>query len=277
MHESLVYFITALMYVVLAVSGRYRVPQPRTSPAAVVQDPAMGWRRGLLPIVLVLHALLLLRDMLGGASFSLNLGTALSLILWLTVLIYWVESHWVQIGALQNLVLPVAAISVLLPYFMSAQRVLAYAELSSFKSHLVIAMPAYGLLTVAALHAVLLLVLEKRLHKGNLPTFWGDLPPLLSLERVTFRILFVGFVLLTLTLLSGMVFSEAWFGKPFKFTHHIILGLIAWLIFGLLLLGRRFWGWRGRVAARWLLTGFGFLLLAYVGTKFVLEVLLHRY
>jgi ABC-type uncharacterized transport system permease subunit len=277
MPELLFYFITALMYAVLAVAAWYRVPQPRTSPPAMVPEAPSGWQRGLLPIALALHGFLLIRDMLGGSGFNLNLGTALSLIIWLTVLIYWIESHWVQIGALQNLVLPVAAICVPLPYFMSAQHVLAYAGMPLFKSHLVISMPAYGLLTVAALHALLLSVLEKRLHKGNLPALLNDLPPLMSLERLTFRILFVGFVLLTLTLLSGMVFSDALFGKPFKLTHHVILGFVAWVIFGLLLLGRRLWGWRGQVAVRWLLSGFGFLLLAYLGSKFVLEVILRRY
>src|SRR6185436_15131611 len=102
------------------------------------------------------------------------------------------ESHWVRVGVLQNLILPIAAICVLLPYFMRAQHVLAYAEMPFFKSHLAISMLAYGLLTVAAMHALLLSVLEKKLHKGTLPALLRDLPPLMSLERLTFQILFVG-------------------------------------------------------------------------------------
>jgi len=279
MLEILFYSITAMLYMALAIFAWLKAPRLRTfpeSPAAV--ETQAVWRRLLLPVALILHAFLLARDMLGETGFNLNLGTALSLIAWLTVVIYWVESHWVRVGALQNLVLPIAAICVTLPYFMNAQHVLSYAGMSWFKAHLVISMVGYGLLTVAAFHALLLWVLERGLrHKGRLPALLNDLPPLMALERLTFRILFVGFVLLTLTLLSGLFFSEALFGKPFKFSHHMVFGFIAWLIFSLLLLGRHFWGWRGQSAVRWLLSGFGFLVLAYVGSKFVLEVILRRY
>ncbi len=267
------YFITALLYAALAVFAWIKAP--RTAPPLPASTSGAE-QRWLLPIALALHCGLLLRDMLGGAGFNLNLGTALSLIVWLTVFIYWVESHWVHVGPLQNLILPLAALFVPLPYFMNSQHVLPYAGMSLFKAHLVISMLAYGLLTIAALHALLLAVLEKRLHDGNLPPVLRDLPPLMSLEKLTFRILAAGFALLTLTLVSGMGFSEALFGRPYQFTHKVIFGFIAWLIFALLLLGRHFRGWRGRVAVRWLLSGFAFLLLAYLGSKFVLEVILQR-
>jgi len=276
MSELSFYFITALLYVVLAVSSWQRALQSRASPTPMTAVVPMAWQRGVLAVVLCLHAFLLVHDMLGGVGFNLNLGTALSLIVWLTGVIYWIESYWVQVGILQNFILPVAAICVFLPYFMREQHVLTYANMSLFKSHLAISMLAYGLLTIAALHGFLLSVLEKRLHKGNLPVLLNNLPPLMSLERLTFRILFAGFVLLTLTLLSGVSFSEALFGKPFRLNHKVIFGFIAWAIFGFLLLGRHFWGWRGRIAVRWLLSGFGFLLLAYLGSKFVLEVILQR-
>lgn len=276
MAELLLYFITALLYAALAVAAWSRAPVPQTAPSLPEQTSPSRLQRWLLPLALAMHAVLLFRDMFGGPGFNLNLGTALSLIVWLTVLIYWVESYWVRVGVLKNLLLPFAALCVLLPYFMPAQHVLAYAGWPLFKVHLAISMLAYGLLSIAALHALLLSVLEKRLHTGNLPLLLRDLPPLMSLERLTFRILFVGFLLLTLTLASGIVFSEAWVGKPFEFTHKVIFSIVAWVIFALLLLGRRVWGWRGRIAVRWLLAGFAFLLLAYLGSKFVLEVLLHR-
>jgi ABC-type uncharacterized transport system permease subunit len=271
------YFITALLYTALSVVAWVTAPLPRTAPAVANAEPSPLWRRLLLPIALLLHAFLLHRAMIGGEGFNLNLGTALSLIIWLTVLIYWIESYWVNVGVLQNLILPFAGLAVLLPFFMAEQHVLAYAAMPLFKAHLAIAMLAYGLLTVAALHALLLSILEKRLHAGDLPPLLRDLPPLISLERLTFRILFAGFVLLTLTLFSGAVFSEELFGKPFQFNHKVVFGVAAWLTFALLLAGRYFWGWRGRVAVRWLLSGFAFLLLAYLGSKFVLEVILHRY
>ena len=86
----------------------------------------------------------------------------------------------------------------------------------------------------------------------------------------------VGFVLLTFTLVSGVFFSEELFDKPLRFTHHTVLSIIAWAIFGVLLGGRRLYGWRGRTAVRWTLAGFTLLVLGYFGSKFVLEILLGR-
>lgn len=275
---SLLYFITAFLYAVLAALAWYRIPQVKTSPSLggdIAHSPLLI--KTLLPLVMILHAVLLFGGMFGGNGFNLNLGMALSLIVWLTILVYWVESYWVEVGILQNLLLPIAAICVLLPYFMTTEHVLSYANMGMFKTHLAISMLSYSLLTIASLHAVLLSYLEKRIHKGNLPNFLKNLPPLMSLERLTFHILSAGFILLTLTLLTGVGFSEELFGKPFKFSHKIIFGFLAWLTFAFLLLGRHFWGWRGRIAVRWLLAGFAFLLLAYLGTKLVLEVILQRY
>jgi ABC-type uncharacterized transport system permease subunit len=82
--------------------------------------------------------------------------------------------------------------------------------------------------------------------------------------------------MLTLTLGSGMLFSEELFGRPLQFTHKGVFGIASWVIFGALLAGRQIYGWRGRTALRWTLAGFLALVLAYIGTKFVLEVILRR-
>ncbi len=118
--------------------------------------------------------------------------------------------------------------------------------------------------------------LEKRLHRGIADPGTVDLPPLLTLERFLFRFLGLGFVLLTLTVVSGVFFSEEVFGKPLTLNHKTVFSILAWFVFGGLLVGRRRYGWRGRVALRWILTGTTLLFLAYLGSKFVLEVLLSR-
>ena len=79
---------------------------------------------------------------------------------------------------------------------------------------------------------------------------------------------------LTLTIASGVLFSEELFGRPARFSHKTVFGVLSWLIFGALLGGRMIYGWRGRTAVRWTLAGFLTLVLAYIGSKFVLEVLL---
>jgi ABC-type uncharacterized transport system permease subunit len=119
-------------------------------------------------------------------------------------------------------------------------------------------------------------VLERRLHGGSLPAYLRSLPPLLTMERLLFRMLGAGFLLLTLTLGTGMVFSEELSGQPLQFNHKVVFGILAWVIFAALLGGRQVYGWRGRVALRWTLAGFLALVLAYIGSKFVLEVILHR-
>ena len=117
---------------------------------------------------------------------------------------------------------------------------------------------------------------EKWLHRGVLPPFLKSLPPLLEMEALLFRILLAAFMLLTLTVVSGVFFSEQVFGKPFTFTHKTVFAILSWLIFGGLLAGHYLRGWRGRRAVRWTLAGFTALLLAYIGSKVVLEVILRR-
>ncbi|MBI2287114.1 MAG: cytochrome c biogenesis protein CcsA, partial [Nitrosomonadales bacterium] len=111
---------------------------------------------------------------------------------------------------------------------------------------------------------------------ATLPRVLQSLPPLLTMETLLFRMIAIGFVLLTLTLASGVVFSEEIFGKAWQFNHKALFGFISWGVFAVLLWGHYFYGWRGRTAVRWTVSGFVFLLLAYLGTKFVLEVLLNR-
>jgi len=98
----------------------------------------------------------------------------------------------------------------------------------------------------------------------------------LTLERYLFRLIAAGFLLLTLTLASGILFSEELFGKPVTFTHKNVLSVAGWVVFAILLFGRWRFGWRGRAAVNWILAGTLLLVLGYLGSKFVLEVLLHR-
>jgi len=86
----------------------------------------------------------------------------------------------------------------------------------------------------------------------------------------------VGFVLLTITLVSGLLFSEEIFGRPLQFTHKNVFSVAGWLTFAVLLFGRWRYGWRGRRALRWIIAGTVLLVLGYLGSKFVTEVLLRR-
>lgn len=233
-----------------------------------------------LLVPLLLHTATLYQSMFIDEGLSFGLGNAISAIVWLTAFIYWFSGFFDRLRGLQTLVAPVAAaaaVAVMLPWFFPSLRPLANTELPAFKAHLLVAMLAYSLLTIAALHALLMTVVEKHLHHPGSHSVLNNLPPLLAMEKLLFNIIWAGFILLTLTLLSGIVFSKEVFGQPLTFSHKTLFGFISWGVFAALLAGRQFYGWRGRIAIRWTLAGFITLLLAYIGSKFVLEIVLNRY
>ncbi|MGZ8230736.1 MAG: cytochrome C assembly family protein [Burkholderiales bacterium] len=227
-------------------------------------------------IPLAIHTVLLGRSLFAPDGMHLGLANALSAILWLTVLIYWLGNFVYHLEGLQAFVLPLAAAAAMLPALLPTAGALPNSDLAVFKIHLLIAMLAYSFFTIASLHVLLMALLERRLHDGTLTQVLQKLPPLLTMEALLFRIIWAGFILLTLTLGTGVFFSEELFGKPAPMNHKTIFGFISWLIFGALLVGRHVYGWRGRVAVRWTLSGFLALVLAYIGSRFVLEVVLGR-
>jgi ABC-type uncharacterized transport system permease subunit len=105
--------------------------------------------------------------------------------------------------------------------------------------------------------------------------FLRGIPPLTTMEALLFQMIGAGFVLLTITLVSGLFFLEDFFAQ--HLVHKVTLSFVAWGVFGVLLWGRWRFGWRGRTAIRWTLSGFAFLVLAYFGSKLVLELILQRY
>jgi ABC-type uncharacterized transport system permease subunit len=275
MPEILPYLANALLYGGLAWHFWRTRWKHASQPQAVTPLPRMAEQYVVL-LPLALHAALLVRAAFSPDGIHLGVGVAVSAIVWLTVLIYWLGSFFYKLEGLQALVLPVAAIAVLLPEVFPAVGPLPNTASAAFRFHLLIAMLAYSLLTIASLHVLLMALVERRLHNGTLPPLLQRLPPLLTMEALLFRIIWAGFVLLTLTLASGAVFSEELFGKAARFNHKTVFGVLSWLIFGALLAGRHVYGWRGRTAVRWTLAGFLTLVLAYIGSKFVLEVVLGR-
>jgi ABC-type uncharacterized transport system permease subunit len=270
MHSLLIPAITFVAYSVLAA---YFWRAQVRGEGDVLSYGGIGH---LVLVPLALHGYLLGQSIFPGGSFDLGVLNALSLIVWLTLLVYWVARFFYPIGGFQALVLPLAALTMLLPELFPSEHPLTNTHFLAFKAHITVAMLAYSLFTIAMLHAVLISQVEKRLHHPTLPRILRSLPPLLTMETLLFRLIAIGFVLLTLTLASGVMFSEQIFGKAWQFNHKVLFGFISWGVFAVLLWGHHFYGWRGRVAVRWTLSGFGFLLLAYLGSKFVIEVLLHR-
>lgn len=234
------------------------------------------WEHLLLCLALGLHGTSLYGLLFGDGGMRFSFSLALSLMLWLAVLIHWLESFRTRLDAMQALILPFAAICTAFPLFFPQMRVIAHTDALVFRLHFIAAMLAYSLFTLAALHALLMSVAGRQLHNARFSRLLTNLPPLMTMEALLFRLIAIAFSLLTLTLATGVMFSESLFGQAFRVDHKTIFAAISWLLFGALLLGRNLWGWRGRIALRWTLAGFVALMLAYVGSRFVIEVVLQR-
>jgi len=278
MPDILLHTLTSLLYA--ALGWHFWHTRWRTGAGGA----GISLERLAILVPFALHSYLLYANLIAEPVLHFGFSQALSVTLWLTVLIYWFESLVYDVAGMQALVMPLAAVCALLPAFFPGPATPAYTQTFIFRIHLLVAMLAYSLFTIAALHATLMTLLERRLHAGkragasggSMAGPWASLPPLMTLETLLFRILTLGFVLLSLTLLSGFVFSEELFGRAARVNHKTVFGVISWIIFAALLIGRHGWGWRGRTALRWTLAGFLALVLAYVGSMFVLQVVLGR-
>jgi len=240
--------------------------------------------RSCLLGAIALHGIGLAAAVIVPAGLHLGWALALSTAMWLGMIVFWVENFLLQLDSLLLLLLPVAAIISLLAAVFPHGYVVPHANSDWLRTHLLIAMMAYGLITVAALHAMLMTVLDRHLHRpieargdqGLMARAMAAMPPLLTLEQLLFRLIWIGFGALTLTVITGIVVSMRLSGYPLPFDHKTVFTLLSWVTFGVLLAGRHIQGWRGRLALRWTLAGFAFLLLSYTGSRFVLEVILHR-
>ncbi len=148
-------------------------------------------------------------------------------------------------------------------------------ELSvGLESHIVLSILAYSLLSIAAVQSILLFIQDARLRQHHPAGFIRSLPPLETMEGLLFKIIALGFLMLSLSLLSGLIYLEDMFAQ--HLVHKTILSIIAWGLFAILLFGRWRFGWRGQIAIRWTITAFVVLMLAYFGSKFVIELILQR-
>ncbi len=269
---------TAVVYLMAAIAawvGMGRLQTTEYSDAADGSNPA-GIAKILIWLGIMLHAAALFDAMFLEEGWNIGFSHTSSLIGWLTLLSYVVLGNDARLTRLAALYLaPLAIVAALLPTLLPSEHVVVYGGWA-FRLHIGVAIAGYALFTVAALHALLMLFLEKRLQSGTLNSFDRQLPPLMRVEKLLFRLLFAAFVLLTITLISGVFFSEAVYGKAFTVTYKTVFAAISWLIFGGLLLGHWLAGWRGKTAVRWTLIGFVMLLLGYAGSKFVLEFILKR-
>ena len=257
----------ATMYLLCAIS-------PARLAQGISAGTALAW---------LLHGSALWLEIVAPGSLRLGFAVMLSSALWVSVAAYWLENRNFALDGLRILMLPCAAFTCILPLLFPGTLVALENKSALFGWHILIAILAYSSLTIAAFHAVLMALQESRLHvrpNQEQSTWFGaaldKLPALLTMEKLLFRLIAFGFGLLTLTVLSGVVFSEHLFGRAMRWDHKTVFTLMSWLLFGVLLAGRVWRGWRGKTALGLTLAGFATLLLGYVGSRFVLEVILQR-
>ncbi len=238
--------------------------------------PTAGVGPALLGFALATHAGGLYFDMFGGGTVRFSFALAISVILWLAVVLHGFEGLAHRQRGLLALILPTTTAGVLLPLVFPVDHPLVHIDSLLFRVHFILAMLAYGVFLIATLQACLLWVAERDLHHPERLAAERRFPPLLRMENLLFRMLAIAFLLLTASLATGLLVSEQFYGQWIRGDHKTIFAFLSWLIFGGLLLGRHLRGWRGRKATGWTIAGFVSLLLAYVGSRFVLEVLLDR-
>lgn len=245
--------------------------------ALLVRSVARGSassRAWLLPAVVAvaLHAGVHAQAWQAARSTDLHFFAALSLVGLGMAALTTLYGAGGRMAALGVIVFPLAAASVLA--YANYGQVPAAPLDWRLQLHAWCALLAYATLAVAALLAMLLWAQERALRRREFHPWLRSLPPLTELESLLFRTIAVGFVLLTATLLTGVLFVEDLLAQ--HLVHKTVLSMLSWLAFGALLLGRWRYGWRGAMAVRWTLVAMALLVLAFFGSKFVLELVLQR-
>jgi ABC-type uncharacterized transport system, permease component len=220
------------------------------------------------------HAGILYRKIFTEAGLNLGFYNAMSLVGWLIAVMLLLTSLRRPVENLGIALLPLAALSLGLETTLYSDPIFLQHSPWPLQAHIVLSIMAFSLLNIAAAQALVLATQEHHLRNKHLGGWIRALPPLQTMEALLFQMIGVGFVLLSLSILSGMIFLENIFAQ--HLVHKTVFALTAWVVFAVLLWGRWRFGWRGRTAIRWTLGGFVSLLLAYFGTKLVLELILHR-
>jgi ABC-type uncharacterized transport system permease subunit len=269
MNVTLIAFAAAALYLAGGLSTGLRLFGAEES-----WRPARAVGIGLGFVGLVLHAVLLYLELFTEGGLNLSFFNAVSLAAWAVAALLLISSLTKPVENLAILALPLAAITILLDLRYPGSRLLSEDAGWALRLHVLTSMLAYSLLTLASAQAILLAVQDNHLRTHHPGGFIRALPPLQTMEMLLFEMIGLGFILLSIGLVTGFVYLEDMFAQ--HLVHKTVLSIVAWIAFAVLLWGRYRFGWRGRTAIRWTLVGFAVLMLAYFGSKAVIELILHR-
>ena len=267
--SSILKYSTIVFYAVTFIVLLWRSHRPTNSQ---ITD-----KRGLMliawAIACILHALHLYPQTFTSQGLNLTFYNTVSLVLFIIstlVLILSISKKREFIGLfLLPIVVAGIALTILKPDIQ-----VATSSVRGLQFHIVFSLFAFSVLTISAIQSILLFNQERHLRHAELQGITRALPPLHETEKFLFQTITIGFVLLSIALVTGFIFLENMFQQ--HIVHKTILSILAWVLFAVLLWGRWQFGWRGQMAVRWTLGGFAFLILAYLGSKFVQEIILNR-
>jgi ABC-type uncharacterized transport system permease subunit len=225
-------------------------------------------------IAVLLHGWLVYQGLITPQGLDVGFFTILSLVGCVVAILLLIATFNHPIESLGIFVFPIAALMLGLRLFYHEGYYLSIYQGAGLDFHILSSILAYSLLSIAAVQAILLYIQDTHLHNKHPGGFIRALPPLETMEYLLFQMIGLGFIVLSISLLSGLFYLENILAQ--HLVHKTVLSVVAWLIFGILLLGRWRFGWRGRTAIRFTISGFIMLMLAYFGSKFVIELILQR-
>jgi ABC-type uncharacterized transport system permease subunit len=236
------------------------------------QDRRLVMATGLAAVIMHLAVILLITLRPEGIDFGFF--KVASLISWVIVVAVLLSSLKKPLENLFLYLFPLAIVcllgSILIPSSYDPHQNYS----AGVAMHILLGILAVSIMTIAAFQTLLISFLNRLLKEKRSFSLVSHLPPLVTMEALLFEMLWLGLLLLSGVLLTGVLFMDDFFGQHLG--HKAILSSISWVVFAILLWGRHQLGWRGKIATRWILTGFAFLILAYFGSKFVLEIILDR-
>jgi ABC-type uncharacterized transport system permease subunit len=222
----------------------------------------------------ILHAADLYQHIFTVTGLNLGFFNSISLVALLVAGLMLISALRQPIENLGIVIFPIAAIAIILENAFMSDHLISRRFAVEIEAHIILSVLAYSLLSIAALQAILISIQDRRLRHKHPGGFMRALPPLQVMESLLFQIITLGFFMLSMALITGFIYLEDIFAQ--HLVHKTVLSFIAWIVFAILLWGRWHAGWRGRTAIRWTIAGFIILLLAYFGSKLVLELILNQ-
>ena len=274
MYNSLISGISISLYLVTAAILAWHLFKLRGNYAKDAKTLNKSGVLALGLIAAVLHGVLLSNDLFVAEGINLGVFNSISLIAMLIAFTLLIAAFSNPVENLGILLLPFAALAILLSQLYPIQHTLLIAQASELRTHIILSIIAYSLLTIAAVQALVLAFQDRHIRNRKPGGFIRALPPLQTMESLLFQMITFGFIVHSLSLVTGIMFLEDMFAQ--HLAHKTVLSVIAWLVFATLLWGRWRFGWRGATAIRWTLGGFSSLALSYVGSKWVMEIILER-